>query len=178
MATQPSQSDMDRGILSRDSNYGISIQREAYFYPETVTLIKERALAPSDTLSKIEAVKSEYSAVPDSNALALDRTVLANERTYQAWLRTGLAAFGAGLGIAKFLKGLMPTWIVMSITALLIIFSAASFLQASWRYCHLHLHTAHLEADAMPTWKVKVFSMILVGCSVLAFIGLLVTAIN
>ncbi len=46
--------------------------------------------------------------IPNNNALALDRTVLANERTYQAWIRTGLSIFVTGLGVAKFLKGEMP----------------------------------------------------------------------
>ncbi len=117
-------------------------------------------------------------AVPDRNALALDRTVLANERTYQAWLRTGMAAFGAGLAIAKFMKGTMPLWILITIANVLILLSAAAFLQAAWRYCHLHLHTAHLDVDSMPTWKVKVFSFALAGCSILTLIGIMITVIN
>ncbi len=127
--------------------------------------------------SDTDYVEKKY-PVPDRNALALDRTVLANERTYQAWLRTGMAAFGAGLGVAKFLKGSMPTLIIIIIASILILLSAAAFLQAAWRYCHLHVHTAHLDVDAMPTWKVKIFSTVLTGCSILALIGLLITAIN
>ena len=133
----------------------------------------EQSVASSDT----DYVKIKHS-VPNRNALALDRTVLANERTYQAWLRTGLASFGAGLGIAKFLKGSMPSPIIIIIAIILILLSAVAFLQAAWRYCHLHLHTAHLDVDAMPTWKVKIFSTVLAGCSILALIGLLITTIN
>ena len=133
----------------------------------------EQSVASSDP----GYVETKHS-VPDSNALALDRTVLANERTYQAWLRTGMAAFGAGLGIARFLKGSMPLPIIITIAIMLILFSAAAFLQAAWRYCHLHVHTVHLDVDAMPTWKVKIFSTVLTGCSIFALIGLLITAIN
>ncbi len=128
------------------------------------------------TPCKTDSIQSDNS-VPDTNALALDRTVLANERTFQAWLRTGMAAFGSGLGIAKFMKGDLPVWIIMTISGILILFSAIAFFQAAWRYCHLHVHTAHLEVDAMPTWKVKLFSLFLMGCSFLALAGLMITAL-
>jgi len=122
-------------------------------------------------------VKSE-TPEPDRNTLALDRTVLANERTYQAWLRTGLAALASGLGVAKFLKDVMPLWMLLTIAALLILFSAAAFLQASWRYSHIHVRMAHLDIDAMPMWLARVVSILLAGCSILALIGLLITAMH
>ncbi len=131
----------------------------------------------SAALSDTDDVEKKH-PVPNRNALALDRTVLANERTYQAWLRTGMAAFGAGLGIVKFLKGYMPSLIIIIIASLLILLSAVAFLQAAWRYCNLNVHTAHLDVNTMPTWKVKIFSAVLAGCSILALIGLLITAIN
>jgi uncharacterized membrane protein YidH (DUF202 family) len=40
---------------------------------------------------------------PDRPLDASRRTQLANERTYLAWLRSGLAALAVGLGVAKFL---------------------------------------------------------------------------
>jgi len=113
---------------------------------------------------------------PDRNALALDRTVLANERTYQAWLRTGLAALAAGLGVAKFMKDVIPLWMLLTIASLLLLFGAMAFLQASWRYSHIHVRMAHLDIDAMPMWMAKVISLLLAGCSILALSGLLLTA--
>lgn len=115
---------------------------------------------------------------PDRNALALDRTILANERTYQAWLRTGLAAFVSGLGTVKFLKNVMPLWMLLSIASLLILLSAAAFLQAAWRYSHIHIRMAHLDFDAMPMWIAKMISILLAGCSILALIGILLTALH
>ncbi len=148
---------------------------------------KEASKLDSETdeaKSQDNSVKFEFhgenknNSKPDRNELALDRTILANERTYQAWLRTGMAGFGAGLGIVKFMKGFMPPLIIIIIVNLLILFSAAAFLQAAWRYSHLHVHTEHLTVDAMPVWKVKVFSIVLALCSILALAGLLISTMQ
>ncbi len=112
---------------------------------------------------------------PDSNNLALDRTVLANERTYQAWIRTGLAALISALGIEKFMNDVEPVWPLMMVTIILLIFSAAAFLLSAWRYEHLHVKISHLEVDLLPVKIVKVLSILLASCSVLAIIDLLIT---
>ncbi len=59
---------------------------------------------------------------------ALERTRLAKERTFAAWLRTGLASAIAGLGIVKLLPDLRPEWIGKSIGLLLVLSSALAFI--------------------------------------------------
>lgn len=115
---------------------------------------------------------------PDRNTLALDRTVLANERTYQAWLRTGLASLVSGLGVAKFLKEVIPLWTLMAITSLLILFGALAFIRAAWQYSHIHVRMTHLDIEAMPMWVAKTVSILLVMCSILALSSLLLTAMQ
>lgn len=115
---------------------------------------------------------------PDNNALALDRTVLANERTFQAWIRTGLSALAAGLGVAKFLQDSLPIWMLLVIAIILILLSVAAFLQASWRYSHLHIRMAELDVDATPLWLVNTISGLLSACSVLALLGVILIAFN
>jgi len=110
----------------------------------------------------------------DRNSLALDRTVLANERTYQSWLRTGLASLMSGLGVAKFMQGVMPLEVLLIIVSILVLFSVVSFLLSSWRYSHLHLRIKHLDIDTTPMWLVKTISLLLASCSLIAFIGLLI----
>ncbi len=100
--------------------------------------------------------------------LALDRTVLANERTYAAWIRTGLAALVTGLGTAKFMTHILPLWSIRIIVTVLILFSAAAFLLAAWRYSHLHIKVAHLEVEAMPLTMIRSLSLLLAGCSIIA----------
>lgn len=120
------------------------------------------------------------STIPDNtisekNSLALDRTVLANERTYQAWVRTGLAALISGLGIEKFMNDIEPVWPLLLVTIILLLFSAAAFLLSAWRYAHLHVRVANLDVDLMPVWIVKVMSVFLAGCSLLSLLDLLIT---
>ena len=111
----------------------------------------------------------------DSVRLALDRTALANERTYQAWVRTGVSTFAAGLGIEKFLKEDIPLWVLLVIATVLLSFSAISFLQAAWRYSHLHVRMADLDLDATPRWLIKSYSLALAGCTILALLSLFAT---
>jgi len=113
--------------------------------------------------------------VPDTNSLALDRTVLANERTYQAWIRTGLAALLSGLGIEKFMNDAEPVLPLLLVTVMLLIFSGAAFLLSAWRYGHLHVRISHLEVDLLPIWIVKVLSILLASCSLLSIVDLLIT---
>ena len=113
--------------------------------------------------------------LPNNNALALDRTVLANERTYQAWIRTGLSIFVTGLGVAKFLKGEMPITVLMLIVFLFLVLSALAFLQAAWRYSHLNIKFSALDVKTQPTWVMKLISIIFAIISLLSLAGVLMT---
>ncbi len=123
---------------------------------------------------KVNASKTD-TKLPDTNSLAVDRTVLANERTYQAWIRTGLASLISALGIEKFINDIEPVWPLMLVTILLLLFSSAAFIISAWRYAHLHVQMAHLDVDLMPVWVVKILSVLLAACSVLALIDMFLT---
>lgn len=64
---------------------------------------------------------------------AADRTVLAAERTYAAWVRTGLVALAAGVGAKTTLGGVLPDWAILFNATLLVLFSAFCFACAVWR---------------------------------------------
>ena len=51
---------------------------------------------------------------------AHERTRLAKERTFSAWLRSGLSAVGVGLGLAKLLPSVEPRWMMQAIGILFI----------------------------------------------------------
>jgi putative membrane protein len=64
---------------------------------------------------------------------AADRTVLAAERTYAAWVRTGLTSLIAGVGAKASLGSVLPEWVILFNATLLVLFSAFCFAAAVWR---------------------------------------------
>lgn len=58
------------------------------------------------------------------------------------------------------------------------LFSMVAYSIAAWRYNHMHLRTAHLDIDTMKPWLANTISVGLASCSLLALIGLLVTALD
>jgi putative membrane protein len=82
------------------------------------------------------AVRS--SCMPDAEddprvLYAADRTVLAAERTYAAWVRTGLVSLAAGVGAKTSLGSVLPEWAILFNASLLVLFSAFCFSAAVWR---------------------------------------------
>lgn len=64
------------------------------------------------------------------DALAIGRTVLANERTLLAFLRTGIGLLGGGIAVVKFIGH--PFLIALGWTA--IVFSLPVILWGFWRF--------------------------------------------
>ncbi len=107
-----------------------------------------------------------------STQYALDRTVLANERTYAAWLRTGMAALATGIGVEKFMIEVIPEWGIKLIAVLLLAFSAIAFLLAAWRFNHLGVRLEGVDVKMIPRIVTAVLSAALALCSVLALLCL------
>jgi len=110
--------------------------------------------------------------VDDQAGYALDRTVLANERTYAAWIRTGITALAAGVAIEKFMIDAMPGWTIRSIALILIVYSVIAFIIAAWRYSHLGIKLVNVDFKSIPLIVMTGASALLVICSLLALAGL------
>ncbi|MBV8524998.1 MAG: DUF202 domain-containing protein [Acetobacteraceae bacterium] len=65
--------------------------------------------------------------------LAADRNVLADERTYAAWVRTEFTALAAGVGAKKVLGGVLPNWAILATGTVVVLFGAFCFIAAIWR---------------------------------------------
>jgi len=89
-------------------------------------------VADSAAETKQSAAAIETSA-DLSTRLAADRNILAAERTYAAWVRTGLFALASGIGARALLAGVVPGWLVMADASMLIAFSTFCFGAAIWR---------------------------------------------
>lgn len=64
---------------------------------------------------------------------AADRTVLAAERTYAAWVRTGLVSLAAGVGAKTTLGNVLPEWMILLAGSLLVLFTGFCFVAGVWR---------------------------------------------
>ena len=81
---------------------------------------------------------------------------------------------GAGLGVAEFLKEDLPIGILLPTAAILLLFSATSFLHAACDTVNLHVWMADVDVDGTPVWLTKLFSLPLAGCPAMALIGLFI----
>jgi putative membrane protein len=61
--------------------------------------------------------------------------VLAAERTYAAWVRTGLMSLAAGVGAKTTLGGVLPEWVVVLTGSVLVAFAAFCFAAAVGASC-------------------------------------------
>ncbi len=102
--------------------------------------------------------------MPDQIELAQLRTVLAGERTFAAWIRTGLACIAGGLVLVK----LMPfgsgdrTWIAELVSQILITGGLLLFIFAFVNYRRLCAALGTKEVAAAPLWVFGALTAVLV----------------
>ena len=65
--------------------------------------------------------------------LAADSTIFAAERTYAAWVPTGLAALAAGIGAKAVIGAALTEPVVLTTGSALVVFSAICFGAGVWR---------------------------------------------
>ena len=104
--------------------------------------------------------------------LAADRTVFAAERTYAAWVRTGLAALASGVGTKKVLEGVIPEWLIIVAGSVLVAFSAFCFGAAIWRELRPGAATTKADTPRLPPSLLVVFNSVLVLVALAALLGI------
>jgi putative membrane protein len=90
---------------------------------------------------------------------AADRTVLAAERTYAAWVRTGLVALAAGVGAKTSLGNVLPEWAILFNATLLALFSGFCFAVAVWR----ELRPGHDAPRRSDVWRIPPTLLVVVN---------------
>ena len=128
---------------------------------------------PIETHSEESAGRPEQTISMAQSRLAEDRTVLANERTYTAWMRTGLTALATGGAFERFIGDNMPLWATHAVATILIGFSICAFVLGIWHYTHLGIKLRDAEIRRLPIRTVIALTIALCGASVLALIGLI-----
>jgi len=102
-------------------------------------------------------------------------SVLANERTYAAWTRTGLTALVTGLGVAKFLHGVLPERFIPIIAMVLFFCSASFFILAAWRYTHVGVRMKTTKVAGASTIILIILASLLGLVSIAAAVGIWLT---
>ena len=101
---------------------------------------------------------------------AADRTVLAAERTYAAWVRTGLVSLVAGVGAKTSLGSVLPEWAILFNASLLVLFSGFCFAVAVWR----DLRPGHDSSVRSDVWRLpKALMLVVNGGLLLVSLGAL-----
>ena len=104
--------------------------------------------------STSESASTRRAADSDSRA----RTHLANERTFLAWLRTGLSLVAVGIAAARFLPlALVPGIPYVTVFAVLLVLSGTALvLYGGARYVRAHKDIDHgnYDPDVQPMWIV------------------------
>ena len=78
--------------------------------------------------------------------------MFAAERTYAAWVRTGLVALASGIGARKLLEGVVPAWMILGTGSVLILFSAFCFGAAVWRQFDTGARDPMPDVRRLPPW--------------------------
>lgn len=112
---------------------------------------------------------TEKEQQPDLESRA--RTHLANERTFLAWLRTGIALIGLGLAAAQFLERQVISGLplIRVMTVVMVVTGIAMAIDGSRRYVR---HSKQIEAGE---FKVTTRSAVVMA-SLVAIMGLMAIA--
>jgi inner membrane protein YidH len=97
-------------------------------------------MAEPDDLDRLSAARMRTD-------FAEDRTVLANERTFASWVRTGFGGIAIGLGFHALFGRIHPLWLPRAVATAFLVIAIIVFLAADRRACIVirRLHTHRVE---------------------------------
>lgn len=103
--------------------------------------------------------------------LAGDRTVLAAERTYAAWVRTGMVGLAGGIGARALLDGLVPDWMVLAQSTVLMLFAVFCFFAGVWRQL-FKVEPEAPDINRLPGWALIAVNAFLSLVAATALLGI------
>ena len=104
-----------------------------------------------------------------------DRTVLANERTFGAWLRTGFGGIGIALGFHALFGRIHPVWVPRAIATTFLVIALIIFVAAERRASTVihRLHTHQVETVKIGVLRLITFVTVAATSALIAAIWLL-----
>ncbi len=128
----------------------------------------------SSAASSENGVKAEAPARDSADRrtqLAADRTVFAAERTYAAWVRTGMVGLAGGIGARALLEGLVPGWMVLAQASVLMLFAIFCFVAGVWRQL-FKVEPEAPDIDKLPGWLLIAVNAFLALVAATALLGI------
>lgn len=101
--------------------------------------------------------------------LSEDRTMLANERTFASWIRTGFAGIGIGIAFNALFTRIQPEWVPKLIASIFLLIAILIFVAAEHR---ARTVLGRLHAHQVATIKITHLRIITIA-AVVATLGLL-----
>ena len=96
----------------------------------------------------------------DRTHWAEDRTILANERTFAGWMRTGMASLAVAIGLRAVFGEFEPTWAAKGVASIFVIAAVYIFWAAHDTACKTLDRLDDHNANAQPTARMKLLSII------------------
>lgn len=104
--------------------------------------------------------------------LAEDRTVLASERTFASWLRTGLAAIGIALGFHALFGRIQPVWLPRAVATAFLVIAVIIFVAAERRACAVRARLHPHEVETIKITRIRLITIVAVLATVALAAGL------
>lgn len=104
---------------------------------------------------------------------ALVRTRLAKERTFNAWLRTGLAIMGAGIVTAKLMTDFQPQWLLRTLSVLFVVLGALIIGLGLRTYFRVIQQVEKVRVGSHPFWFILSLAVLLMLAAVAGLVFVL-----
>jgi len=102
-------------------------------YSKLFGLARDRSFSQSPPRRRRISEPDQKELAASRTDLAEDRTLLAHERSFAGWIRTGMAAVGIGLGFNALFDALKPAWIPKAIATAFLLIAIFIFVSSERR---------------------------------------------
>ena len=124
-------------------------------------------MKPNDHESQGRCQAGDQPAM-DSFTMARQRTVMANERTFSAWMRTGLALVVAAIALPRIIHFVRWAWTLKLVGIIFLFIAAVVFYIAYSRYDIENKLLIRVGGIATPSWLLKLLTIALLATAIIS----------
>ena len=92
---------------------------------------------------------------------AEDRTMLANERTFAGWMRTGMACIGVALGLRAVFRSTDYPWLAKGVAEIFVVCAILIFWSAVRKSRETQLRMQDHDVEAQPAYRMTILASLL-----------------